>query len=109
MAAASPQDFAADFVSTLQIDATEFWGVVGLLMLAGVLAAIVLACYGRDWLVDPAGYRRGVGWIDALQLGFCALREAEEFLLRRDRQDLILGQSWPLLLQHPSRWERGSA
>lgn len=92
MAAASPQDFAADFVSTLQIDATEFWGVVGLLMLAGVLAAIGpgLAMGVIGWLILPAIVVASVGLM-RYSLDFGALREAEEFLLRRDRQDFDFG------------------
>ena len=88
LAAASPRDFAAEFVSALKVDATEFLGVVGLLLSAGLLAAIGpgLAMGVIGWLILPAIAVTSIGLAD-YSLEFGALREAEEFLLRRESLD----------------------
>ncbi len=85
LAAASPNDFADSFVALAQLDLLEFWGLAALLLLAGVLAAagpgIAMGVIG--WLLLPGIVVTLFALVD-YSLSFGALREAEEFLFRRD-------------------------
>jgi NSS family neurotransmitter:Na+ symporter len=94
LAAASPQDVAAGFVDLTETDLSRFWGLAGLLVLAGLLAVpgpgLAMGVIG--WLLLPSIVVTLIG-LAGYSLNYGALTEAEEFLFRRDGNRFDFGSA----------------